>query len=115
MKSASLLTIPIRADRALKKLGQDLKDARLRRRIPLDILAKRSMISRGTLYRIEKGAPEVSMGIYATVLFMLGLESRLADLADVTKDLVGLDLQEENLPKRIRLPKPKVKKENSDD
>jgi hypothetical protein len=44
----------------------------------------------------------VSMGTYATVLFILGLGERLADLADVAHDRVGLQLEEQNLPKRIR-------------
>ena len=46
------------------------------------------------------------MGIYATVLFMLGLDSRLADVADPRHDEVGLALEEERLPKRIRVQKP---------
>ena len=48
------------------------------------------------------------MGIYATVLFVLGLSDHLADLADPKNDPVGLQLEEEHLPKRIRTPrKPK--------
>lgn len=66
-------------------------------------MAQRAMIiSRGTLFRLETGAPEVSMGIYATVLFILGFEQKLADLADVRSDEVELDLEDERLPKRIR-------------
>jgi hypothetical protein len=44
------------------------------------------------------------MGIYATVLFVLGLANRIGELADVRHDKVGLELEEENLPLRIRLP-----------
>ena len=46
------------------------------------------------------------MGIYATVLFVLGLVDRIADLADARNDATGLQLEEEHLPKRIRTPKP---------
>ncbi len=105
MKSRSLPTIPLRGIRALKKFGQDIKDARRRRRIPMAIMAERAMISRSTLARVEKGAPEVSIGIYITILFILGLEQKLADLADIRSDEVGLDLEEERLPKRIHLTK----------
>jgi len=42
------------------------------------------------------------MGTYATVLFSLGLIDRLADLASSSADVVGLDLEAEHLPKRIR-------------
>jgi hypothetical protein len=48
------------------------------------------------------------MGIYATVLFVLGLTERLGDLADAKIDTVGRELEEEHLPQRIRRPrKPK--------
>jgi len=47
----------------------------------------------------------VSLGIYATILFVLGLHDRLAELADIKTDTVGLELEEENLPQRIRRPK----------
>jgi hypothetical protein len=42
------------------------------------------------------------MGIYARVLFVLGMAERLADLADVTSDALGLELEEAQLPQRIR-------------
>jgi hypothetical protein len=90
--------------RALRKLGQDMRDARRRRRIPVAIMAERAATSRVTLSRAEKGDPNVSMGVYAAVLFALGMEGRLADVADPRHDALGLSLEEENLPKRIRLP-----------
>ena len=43
------------------------------------------------------------MGIYATVLFVLGMADRLDDLAAPKNDPVGLQLAEENLPQRIRV------------
>ena len=69
-------------------------DARRRRRIPVSILSQRASISRTTLYKIEKGDPGVSLGNYATVLFVLGMSDRLADLADSRHDAVGLELEE---------------------
>jgi hypothetical protein len=51
---------------------------------------------------VERGDPGVALGIYATVLFVLGLADRLATLADPTTDRVGLTLAEEQLPKRVR-------------
>ena len=94
------LPLPVR--RIVRKLGRDVRDARLRRRIPTAIMAERASISRTTLNKVEKGDPGVSLGIYATVLFVLGLSDRLADLADIRSDTVGLELEEENLPQRIR-------------
>ena len=101
--TSTKLPLPVR--RALRKLGGDIRDARRRRRIPTQIMAERASISRTTLNKVEKGDPGVSLGTYATVLFVLGLSDRLAELADVRTDAVGLELQEENLPQRIRRPK----------
>jgi hypothetical protein len=65
-------------------------------------MAERASISRMTLNKVEKGDPGVSMGTYAMVLFVLGMPERLADLADPRSDTVGLALEEEHLPQRIR-------------
>lgn len=96
--------LPIPVQKALRKLGQDISDSRRRRRIPVALMADRADISRATLGKIEKGDPTVSLGGYAAVLFVLGLTERLGDLVDASHDLVGRQLEEESLPKRIRLP-----------
>lgn len=102
---------PVPVTRTLRKLGHDIRDARRRRRIPVAILAQRASISRMTLNKVEKGKPGVSAGAYATVLFALGMADRLADVADPRHDSVGLALEEEHLPQRIRLPRgPKPRK-----
>ena len=102
-KQDSIGPIPVR--RALRKLGQDLRDARRRRRIPVELMAERASISRTTLNKIEKGDPGVSIGNYARVLFVLGMAGRLGEVADAKTDAVGLELEEENLPQRIRRPR----------
>ena len=104
-RGRSLAAIPVPVARALRKLGHDIRDARRRRRIPVAILAERASISRTTLSKAEKGDPGVSLGTYATVLFALGMIDRLADVADPRHDALGLALEEENLPERIRLPR----------
>lgn len=92
---------PVR--RALKKLGQDLCEARKRRRIPMKLAAERASISRTTLSKIEKGDEGVSLGSYAKVLFVLGMIQKLAELAEARFDELGLGLEAESLPKRIRI------------
>src|SRR5688572_21786091 len=101
----SRLSIPVM--RAMHKLGGDIKDARRRRRIPTAVMAERAMISRATLNKIEKGDPGVSLGSYAAVLFVLGLEGGIAELAAAARDTLGLALDEERLPKRIRFTRSK--------
>src|ERR1700737_219841 len=100
--SRSSVVMPLPVRHALRKLGRDIRDARRRRRIPAAIVAQRASISRTTLVKIEKGDPGVGMGIYATALFVLGMSERLTDIADPKNDPVGLQLEEEHLPQRIR-------------
>ncbi len=97
--------MPIPVKRALKGLGQALRDARKRRRIPMKLAAERASISRATLTKIEKGDEGVSLGAYARILFVLGMIHRLAELADPKFDELGLGLEAENLPQRIRFPR----------
>src|SRR6266508_5178318 len=94
MKTQPSSRPPIPVRRALHKLGHDIRDARRRRRIPTALMAERASISRMTLNKVEKGDPGVSMGTYATVLFVLGMTARLDDLADPRHDSVGLSLEE---------------------
>jgi DNA-binding XRE family transcriptional regulator len=96
------VVLPIPVKHALRKLGQDIRDARRRRRIPVALAAERASISRTTLVKIEKGDPGVAIGIYATVLHVLQMADRLGDLVASKNDSVGLQLEEEHLPQRIR-------------
>jgi DNA-binding XRE family transcriptional regulator len=105
--AAAKLPIPVR--RALSKLGKDIREARIRRRIPTAIMADRAQITRMTLYRIERGDPTVSIASYATVMFVLGLIDRFAETVDTRFDEVGMSLERERLPKRIRFKSPLTK------
>jgi transcriptional regulator with XRE-family HTH domain len=102
VKNPTEYGLPFPVRRALRKLGRDVRDARLRRRIPAAVVAERASISRTTLHKLESGDPGVSVGIIGTVLFVLGMGDRVGELADSRRDEVGLALDEERLPKRIR-------------
>ena len=65
-------------------------------------MAERAFISRGTLYKVEKGDPSVSIGIYATVLAILGLIDGLGQVADRRTDELGLDIDEDRLPQKVQ-------------
>ena len=93
--------MPRAARRALAKLGEDISVARKKRRISTVSMAERAFVSRSTYAKIEKGDPTVSMGAYATVLAILGLVDGIGELADRSSDSLGLDLDEERLPRRI--------------
>lgn len=94
--------LPISIRSGLKKLGDDLKKARLRRRLKMSVIADRAGISRETLSKIQKGDPGVSMGSYSAVIFAIGLGSDWMRLADIEKDPTGRILDEERIPQRAR-------------
>lgn len=68
----------------------------------MTVMAERAFVTRKTLGRVERGDPTVSLGIYATVLFLLGMVERVEHLVDATTDRLGIELEDEQLPKRIR-------------
>ena len=93
---------PLPAVRALRKLGGDLALARRKRGISTADMATRLFVSRDTLWRMERGDPTVALGTLATAAFIFGLLDRLANLAAPATDALGLSLDEESLPRRIR-------------
>lgn len=97
--------IPIPVNKALKKLGADLKEARIKRQITMALVEERAGITHTTLTKIEKGDSGVSFGNYAKVIFVLGLIDNLYNLAEPDNDPVGKFFDKENLPKRVRYKK----------
>ncbi|MCD6532959.1 MAG: helix-turn-helix transcriptional regulator [Deltaproteobacteria bacterium] len=102
-----MLQIPFSIIAALKTLGENIRNARKRRRITMNLLAERAKISRVTLSKIEKGDPSVAIKYYASVLQMLGLLKNLEEVAAAKNDGVGVIIEEENLPQRVRLKRKK--------
>jgi len=101
MKRKVKIAIPV--TNALRKLGEDIYDARRRRNITMALMAERAGINVITLSKIEKGHSGVSVGGYASVLFVMGMIDRLRDIADASHDLTGQMLADERLPKRVRI------------
>lgn len=87
----------------LRTLGENLRLARLRRKISAQQVAERANISRSTLWMMEKGSPAVALGAYCQVLFVLGLESDLLKVAG--DDPLGKKLQDLALTVKSRAPK----------
>lgn len=102
MKSLATDALPRSARRALAKLGSDIAVARKKRRISTVSMAERAFVSRSTLYKVERGDPRVSMGVYATVLAILGLAEGLEEIADRRNDSLGLDIEEDRLPRKVQ-------------
>jgi transcriptional regulator with XRE-family HTH domain len=89
--------------RILTDLGENIRLARLRRRMSAEQLALRAGMSRKTLYQIEQGSPTVAMGNYLQALFILGLEKDMAQVA--AADPLGRKLQDAGLTTAKRAPK----------
>lgn len=88
----------------LAQMGEQIRLARLRRKLSLELVAERAGISRATLISVEKGTPTVSIGSYAAVLH--ALNNMDSDLLLVAKDdAFGRKLQDLALPTRRRAPK----------
>lgn len=93
----------------LEKMGAQIKRARLRRNISVEVITDQAGISETTFYAIEKGALTVSIGAYAAVLAVLELDNDL--------ELIALDEEgkkqfwEQNLQRRERAARRKGEKQ----
>jgi transcriptional regulator with XRE-family HTH domain len=82
--------------RELADLGENIRLARLRRRLTATLVAERAGMTRKTLAAVERGDPGVTIGSYANVLFTLGLVQQLGRVA--AEDELGRKLQDAALP-----------------
>lgn len=94
-----------KAQRILSQLGENIRLARLRRKLSADQVSQRANIGRSTLWKIEEGKGSVSMGNYLQVLFVLGLEKDLLSVAN--DDVLGRKIQDADLTIKERAPKKK--------
>lgn len=89
--SVALTSLPPEAAAALAALGEHLALARVRRKESQRQWAQRIGVSVPTLIRMERGDPGVSIGVYVTVLWLLGLSGALGGIASPDKDLRALE------------------------
>ncbi|HLT51542.1 MAG TPA: helix-turn-helix transcriptional regulator [Arenibacter sp.] len=102
MSRNSIILLP-KNTRLLQTVGENIKLARLRRKLTMDQVSERAGISRPTLSSLEKGSPSISLGIILQVLLVLGLEKDILLLAD--DDVLGRKIQDANLTVKERGPK----------
>ena len=95
MNSKNTIVMP-ETQKILEQMGEQIKLARLRRKLSTQLVAERAGISRSTLWNVERGSSSVAIGSYAAVLHALGkMES---DLLLVAKDdVLGRKLQDLDL------------------
>ena len=105
MKKKTILLFPDTI-KILEQMGEQIKLARLRRNLSVELVSERANISRATLWSIEKGSPSVAIGYYAAVLHALNDMDK--DLLLVAKDdKLGRTIQDLNLTTRRRATKKK--------
>jgi len=102
MERRKVMPLP-KTEKLLVQLGENIKLARLRRKLSTEQVAERAHISRPTLWNIEKGGGGVAIAAYAQVLLVLGLERDLLKLAG--DDPLGRKLQDAELITKERAPK----------
>ena len=93
------LVLP-KTEKILQEMGEQIRLARLRRKLSATMVAERANISRASLWKVEKGDPSVTMGVYAKVLAAINLQE---DLLLVAKDdALGRFLQDAELNRKGR-------------
>ena len=98
--------MPPAATEALRRLGENLAVARVRRKESQRVWAQRLGVSVPTLIRMEQGDAGVGMGIYATALWLIGRVAALPETADPQHDrgALEMDVREAVRKRAVRSP-----------
>ena len=92
--------MPAQTTERVAQLGQRIRVARIRRGWSVADLASKAGINRNTLTALELGKPGTAVGACFTVLWALGLDGSLNDVADPDGDLHGKALEASRRPTR---------------
>lgn len=98
-KSKITETPPAAVEEALRRLGNNLRTARLRRQLRIEDVAARIGASRFTVSDLEKGKAGTSAAAYFGALWALGLLDQAQELADPDRDEEGKALESARSPK----------------
>jgi transcriptional regulator with XRE-family HTH domain len=93
---------PYAVEQALKRLGANLRTARLRRNLTIDEVAEKIGTGRRAVMDAEKGRPGASAAVYVALLWAYDLLNQTGEVADPAKDDEGLALTSSR--KRARAP-----------
>jgi len=102
IKNALLAALPFPIEQALKRLGSDLRTARLKRNLSVaDVAAKIGTGPRAVM-DAEKGKASTGAAVYVALLWVYGLLDQLADVADPARDEEGKALASADQRQRAR-------------
>ncbi|SOC30412.1 hypothetical protein [Thalassospira xiamenensis] len=100
-----LLSAPLK--RSFRKMGANISLARKRRKFTIAMMLDRTGMAKQTYQKIEKGDPTVAIAYYALVFSVLGEKDPFGNILAPETDEVGLMLDVEKAPKRVRPPQKK--------
>jgi len=80
---------PFEVERALGRLGANLRTARLRRNLTIAELAEKIGTGKRAVADAEKGKPSTGIAVYFALLWALGLLEQAAELAAPEADAEG--------------------------
>ncbi|HEX8666419.1 MAG TPA: helix-turn-helix transcriptional regulator [Beijerinckiaceae bacterium] len=104
-RKSSRVPLPWDAAASLAVIGEGLRAARLRRRLPASDLAERIGVSLPTLRKLERGDPTVSLGVFAAAAWVLGLLVPVREAVRPENDRFAAAIEAARLPKRARRPR----------
>lgn len=93
---------PYPVETSLKRLGADLKLARLRRNLTIEAVAERIGTGPRAILDAEKGKPTTGIIVYTALLWAYGLIGQLDDVAAPSRDADGLQLARQSERRRAR-------------
>jgi|SRR5664280_299861 len=101
-RNALLEAQPYPVERALRKLGGNLRTARLRRRLTINEVAEKIGTGPRAVSDAERGKPSTGIAVYAALLWVYDLLGAFEDLANPLKDEQGLALASRGARVRAR-------------
>ena len=91
-RNALLTSPPYAVEGALRRLGANLRTARLRRNLTLGEMAEKIGTGRRAVMEAERGKPSTAVAVYAALLWAMDLLGPFDELADPAMDEEGQTL-----------------------
>jgi transcriptional regulator with XRE-family HTH domain len=97
-----LTTPPYSVEQALKRVGNNLRLARVRRKLTIEEVAEKIGTGRRAVMDAESGKASTGAGVYAALLWVYDLLPPFEELADPLKDKEGIALASRRENRRAR-------------
>lgn len=93
---------PYPVERALKRLGKNLRTARIRRNLTIEEVAEKIGAGPRAIAAAEGGKTSTGVAVFVALLWAYGLLDPFSELADPARDAEGLTLSLSREPSRAR-------------